>query len=297
MVGTVQVSSTILARPPVSRQPDLSDESFQLLRNFVYEQTGIFFHDRKKYFLEGRLGKRLQVLNLNGFEDYFRLVKYSTHREQELKFLYEAITINETSLFRNPAQFEAFEQSIVAEIFRTRQTNGRTKLRIWSAGCSSGEEAYTVAMIYLEKLRPQFPGLEIEIVGTDISSCILEAAPKGVFRESSVRIMPKQYLDKYLTCTNARYHICEEVKQFVKFKYLNLYDRDQMRLMRGIDVIFCCNVLIYFDMKSKVQVVSNLYNSLNRGGYLLIGYAEALHGISAAFKVINFPKTVTYKKE
>jgi len=293
----VQAIPAILARTAVFHQPVLSDESFFPLRDFIYERTGIYFHEKKKYFLEGRLGKRLQFLNLTNFDDYIRYVKYSPSRFDEQRFLYEAITINETSFFRNPAQFEAFERSVVDDIIKSRQSNGRALIRIWSAGCSTGEEPYTLAMVYLEKLKPRFPELQIEIVGTDISECVLETAHKGVFRESSVRNMPQEYLNKYMTYNNDRLCLSDRAKQYVKFKHLNLYDREQVRLMRSFDVIFCCNVLIYFDMKSKTRVISDLYNSLSRGGYLFIGYAEALHGVSSAFKVINFPKTVTYKKE
>lgn len=268
-----------------------------MLRSFIYEQTGIYFQDNKKYLLEGRIGKRLQVLGMKNFEDYCHLVKFGLQKDEERKFLYDAITIKETCFFRNPAQLEALEHKLIAEILEARRVNGRAKIRVWSAGSSSGEEAYTLAMIYLEKLKPRFPGLDIEIMGTDISLLILDTARKGIYRENSVRNMPKYYLDKYIICQDSRYCIRDEVKRLVRFEYLNLYDQTGMRLMRNFDLIFCCNVLIYFDTKSKIQVVSNLYDSMSRGGYLFIGYAETLHGISKAFKVINFPKTVTYVKE
>ncbi len=274
----------------------MTDDEFRLTREFIYQQCGIFFPDNKKYLLEGRLGKRLQVLNLTTFDAYLQLLKYGTRRQDEMRFFYEAITINETFFFRNEPQFEAFEQTLVPSVLEARGS-ATGKLRVWSAASSSGEEAYTLAMIFLEKMRPRYPGLEIEVLGTDINQAVIETARKGIYRDYSIRNMPKYYLEKYFTADDSRYHLREEVKRLVRFENLNLYDRGRMRMMSNFDIIFCCNVLIYFDTQSKIQVVSNLYDSLRRGAFLFIGYAESLHGISTAFKLINFAKTVAYKKE
>ncbi|MBK7258301.1 MAG: protein-glutamate O-methyltransferase CheR [Ignavibacteriae bacterium] len=273
----------------------MSDDTFRLIREFIYQQTGIYFQDNKKYLLEGRLGKRLQVLNLGTFEEYLQLIKYGTRRNEELKFFYDAITINETFFFRNEPQFEAFEKTLVPAILAGKP--GRYKLRVWSSASSSGEEAHTIAMLYLERLKPKYPGLELEVVGTDINSTVLDTARKGVYRDYSVRNMPKMYLDKYFKAEDGRFTVRDDVRRLVRFEHLNLYDQIRMRQMGTFDIVFCCNVLIYFDAPSKIQVVSNLYDALNRGGFLFIGYAESLHGISTAFKLENFPKTVAYKKE
>ncbi len=280
-----------------SNQLILSDETFRELRDFIYKRTGIYFQDNKKYLLEGRIGKRLQVLKIPDYNSYLRLLNTNELMNGEIKYLYDAITINETFFFRNNFQFQALEKAIIPEIVKSRRDNQRGKLRIWSAASSSGEEAYTIAMIYLERLKPQFPNLEIDIVGTDISSSVIETAKNGVYREYSVRNMPQDYFRKYFIKDESRFFLKPDVKKLVRFDILNLYDQSKLRLMRNFDVIFCCNVLIYFDMKSKIQVISDLYNSLNFGGYLFIGYAESLHGISNAFKLVNFPKTVAYKKE
>ena len=283
--------------PGMGNIPKMSDELFRQLRDFIYQQTGIFFQDSKKYLLEGRLGKRLQVLNMTDYDGYLQLLKYGTRRTEEMRFFYDAITINETFFFRNEPQFEAFENVLVPKLLAGRPAGGRTRLRLWSAASSSGEEAYTLAIIYLERLRPKYPWLEIEIVGTDISPSVLETAKKGVYRDYSIRNMQKYYLDKYFIVDDARYRVRDEVRRLVRFEHMNLYDQHRMHQMTNFDTIFCCNVLIYFDLKSKVQVVSNLYDGLNRGGFLFIGYAESLHGISTAFSLLNFPKTVAYKKE
>ena len=291
------IAAPLVAKPPMTPMMKMSDEMFRVVREFIYQLTGIYFQDNKKYLLEGRIGKRVQLLGLNSYEDYLQLIKYGTRRTEELRHLYDAITINETFFFRNEPQFEAFEQTLVPAILARRGSLTRQKLRVWSAASSSGEEAHTIAMIYLEKLRTKYQGLELEVVGTDISYAVLETARKAVYREYSIRNMPKHYLEKYFTVEDVRYLLRDEVKRLVRFDHMNLYEQTRMRQVTNVDVIFCCNVLIYFDTQSKIQVVSNLYNALNRGGYLFIGYAESLHGISTAFKLESFPKTVAYKKE
>jgi chemotaxis protein methyltransferase CheR len=283
-------------RPANLTVPKMTDELFTSLRQYIYDQTGIYFQDNKKYLLEGRLAKRLQVLNLADYEAYFQLIRFGTRKTEELRFFYDAITINETFFFRNEAQFDAFENTLVPSVMATK-TGTSKKLRVWSAASSSGEEAHTISMIYLERLRARHAGMDLDVVGTDINSTVLDTARKGIYRDYSVRNMPKMYLDKYFHVDDQRYHVKDEVKKHVRFDFLNLFDQQRMRTMTGFDIIFCCNVLIYFDLKSKIQVVSHLYNALNRGGFLFIGYAESLHGISTAFKLVNFPKTVAYKKE
>ena len=297
IMPTPGVASGIINPLKVAQTPKMSDQTFMLIREFVYQQTGIYFQDNKKYLLEGRLGKRLQVLELNDFERYLALVKSTNARGDEMRFLYDAVTINETFFFRNEPQFEALEKALVPQIATSKKGTPGAKLRVWSAASSSGEEAHTISMIFSERIKPAYPWLDLEVVGTDINTNVIEIARSGVYREYSVRNMPKQYLDKYFTTTDQRFHLKEQIKRPVRFEHLNLYDRSRMRMMTKFDVIFCCNVLIYFDQKSKIQVVADLYDALNPGGHLFIGYAESLHGISTAFKLINFPKTVAYKKE
>jgi chemotaxis protein methyltransferase CheR len=290
-----QPTATTLS--PLIRPKTMSDEIFRLLRSLIYDLTGIYFQDNKKYLLEGRLGKRLQLLGIETFEEYYRLVKYAPQGKAELRHLYEAVTINETYFFRNESQFQVFQDILVPELLARKRTGEKPLLRVWSAASSSGEEAYTIAMIYLERLKPRYPDLEIEILGTDINQAVLEQARRGVYREYSVRAMPPPYVERYLRHENQRYIVREDIRRLVQFDCLNLMDRSAIRHLRHFDVIFCCNVLIYFDHKSKVQVVSSLYDAMTRGGFLFIGYAETLHGISSAFKLLNFPKTVAYQKE
>jgi chemotaxis protein methyltransferase CheR len=290
-VYEVTTHSALVESTPLST---LTDETFEQLRNYIYDRLGIFLSTKKKYLLEGRLGKRLRMLEIQSFEHYVQHLKYGRDRDEEFEFLCNAVTINETFFFRNGPQLEAFERTLAPAF--VRENKGRT-LRVWSAGSSSGEEAYSLAMIYLEKLRPVYPDLRVEVIGTDISSAVLDTARRGEFTRYSIRNLPDTYLKRYFNPVGERFVLRDEVKALVSFQRLNLVDRDQIREMKNADIIFCCNVLIYFDQKAKIQVVADLYNKLNYRGYLFIGFSELLHGISSAFKVVSFPQTTGYRKE
>ncbi|MBI9073620.1 MAG: protein-glutamate O-methyltransferase CheR [Melioribacteraceae bacterium] len=275
----------------------LSDKAFEDFRQYIYELTGIYFQDNKKYLLESRLQKRINHLKLDSFEKYLEFLKFNLGRKEELKYLYEVITINETFFFRNQPQLDALVSTVVPELMKSPQKLNKSKLRIWSAASSSGEEAYSTAMILNEMIKPKYPNLKIEIIGTDINYQVVETAKNAVYKEYAIRNTPPYYLKKYFKHDSQGYHLDSSIKNMVSFKILNLFDQSAMRAMTSFDVIYCANVLIYFDVQSKMKVVSNLYNSLIKGGSLFIGYSETLHGISKAFKLVSYPKTIGYKKE
>lgn len=275
----------------------LGDKTFQDWRQYIYDLTGIYFQDNKKYLLESRLLKRINHLKLESFEKYLDFIKTNPRRDTELKYLYEVITINETFFFRNQPQLDALVSSVIPSILETKPKFGKPKIRIWSAASSSGEEAYSTAIILTEMLKPKYPNVTFEIVGTDINYQVVETAKKGVYKEYAIRNTTPYYLKKYFKQNGNTWAINQEVKQMVSFKLTNLFDDAAMRAMSNFDVVFCANVLIYFDVKSKIKVVNRLYNSLNKEGYLFIGYSETLHGISKAFKLVSYPKTIGYKKE
>ncbi len=275
----------------------LTEKIFSVFRQFIYDNCGIYFQDNKKYLLESRLLKRVNFLGLNSYEEYIDYLKFGVNSNNEKKYLYEAITINETYFFRNQPQLDALVSVIIPQILSKKTGPDKNKIKIWSAASSSGEEAYSVAMTFLDLLKPKYPTLQIEIVGTDISHAVIETAKSGRYKEYSVRNTPPYYIKKYFSQTSSSFEINQKVKELVNFKLLNLYDDSSMRTMQNFDIIFCANVLIYFDQRSKMKVVSHLYNALNKGGYLFIGYAETLHTISKAFKLVSFPKTIGYRKE
>jgi chemotaxis protein methyltransferase CheR len=270
---------------------------FENIRKYIYENSGIYFQDNKKYFLESRLQRRMNFLGLKKFEEYFDMIRFGTGAAAERKYFFEAITINETFFFRNQPQLDVLASQIFPEIIASKSALGRNKVRIWSAASSSGEEAYYIAMIFQDLIKPRYPNVELEVVGTDINSAVIDTAISGVYRDYSVRNTPPYYLKKYFKQNGAAFEVNPEIKKMANFKLMNLYDDTLMKTMFNFDVIFCANVLIYFDQASKTKVIANLYNSLNKGGHLFIGYSETLHGISKAFKLLSYPNTVGYKKE
>lgn len=283
-------------QPNLSNSMSLSINTFERWREFIYKNSGIYFQDNKKYLLESRLLKRLNNLNLNTYEEYLDYVNTNARKSLELKELFEAITINETYFFRNQPQMDALSQKIIPELIKSKSNSFNKKIRIWSAASSSGEEAYSIAILINEHIKPKFPGFTYEIVGTDISNDVLKRARSGIFKEYAVRNTPIYYLKKYFQREGNQFIIDPALKSMVRFNELNLYDDMKMRTMLNFDVIICANVLIYFDAKSKIKVVNHLYNGLNKNGFLFIGYSETLHGISQAFKLVSFPKTIAYKK-
>ncbi|MCX7908057.1 MAG: protein-glutamate O-methyltransferase CheR [Ignavibacteria bacterium] len=275
----------------------LTDEGFKELRDIIYKTSGIYYSESKKYLLESRILKRIQSLKLNSLYDYVNFIKNPANKG-ELKNLFDAITINETYFFRAEQQFDALEKIIIPELIRNKSPQmNPVVIRIWSAACSTGEEPYTIAMIITEKVKPIYPNVQFQILGSDISSQVLEVAQSGIYKEYSVRNMPEVYLKKYFVSKDGLYYLKDEIKKLVRFSNINLFDASQMKLVSNCDVIFCANVLIYFDIPAKQKVVSYLFDALNPGGYLFIGYSESLHGISKAFKLVHLPKAIAYKKE
>lgn len=289
-------TSTAPSASDLNGVPSLSDELFVELRDIIYKLSGIYYTESKKYLLEGRIQKRLSARKYKTYEDYISLLR-SQRNSSELKPLFEAITINETYFFRAEHHFDAFEKIIVPEILKNRKNGFNQVFRIWSAASSSGEEAYTLAIIVLEKLKPMFPNITFQILASDINDSVINNARKGVYKEYAIRNIPKDLLLKYFKKDDGNYHLSDTVKNMVKFMNVNLYDNFQMSRITNCDIIFCANVLIYFDIPSKQKVLEHIYNSLLQGGYLFIGYSESLHGITKLFKLIHLPKAMAYKKE
>lgn len=287
----------VSARPSDKLFVEMSFDLFCKWRQFIYEKTGIYFQDNKKYLLESRLMRRLLHLKMNSYQDYLDFIKNTPQGKYELRYLYDSITINETFFFRNQAQLDALVLKVIPELIVQKKNNNQNKIRIWSAAVSSGEEAYSIAMMINDFISNKYPDFEFELIGTDLSNTALEAAVRGIYSEYSIRNVPIQFLKRYFRKNDNYYEISPVIKGMVDFKHLNLYEDIAILGMGNLDVIFCSNVLIYFDQNSKIKVINNLYRSLNKNGYLFIGYSESLHGISKAFKLISFPKTVGYKKE
>jgi chemotaxis protein methyltransferase CheR len=275
----------------------LTDKDFELFRDYIYNLCGIYFHTSKKYFLESRLTRRLEGCGISSHADYYQLLKTTPCGPHELKKLLDEITTNETCFFRNPPQLNAMESKLLPDVVATKGKIGFRKLRIWSAASSSGEEAYTMAMMLMENRTSMLKDWIIEIIGTDINETVLTQAREGIYNGYSVRNTPDYYLKKYFKQESPeRYILSAEVKKLVTFNNLNLYDDTKMIFMKSFDFIFCANALIYFDTASKSRVVQHFFNNLQPYGYFFVGQSESLHGVNECFKTVHFPGGFAYKK-
>jgi chemotaxis protein methyltransferase CheR len=275
----------------------ISDSNFEVLRDFIYNFCGMYFHTGRKYFLESRLARRMEARGLKDYADYYKLLRNSAEGSTEIKQLLIEITTNETCFFRNTQQIAALERQFLPELIEAKKKIGFKKLRIWSAGSSSGEEPYTFAMILLEKRASLLKDWIIEIVGTDISDKVLAQAKEGIYNNYSVRNMTEFYRKKYFKEESAgSFSISPDVKKLVTFSNLNLFDDSRMVFMKSFDIIICSNVLIYFDASAKAKIVQHYYNNLQPYGYFFLGQSESLHSVNDKFKTIHFPGGFAYKK-
>jgi chemotaxis protein methyltransferase CheR len=275
---------------------ELSTEHFNKLSQHIYLRLGLQFEDKKSYFLQKRVEKRMEALDLEDIQDYVFLLCYGDPEGKEMQALANLITTNETYMFREFEQLEAFANCCLPEVLSAKQSRGEQKIRIWSAGCSSGEEPYTLAII-LQEIFPQSQYWDCEIVATDIDQNVLAQAAAANYWWRSVREVPPEYLAKHFIQNGERYTIRPNIKSMVRFKHLNLCDRMAMREMRNYDFVFCRNVLIYFDDISRKSVIDHFYNSLQRGGYLFLGHSESVGRISSAFKLKRMDTHLVYVKE
>jgi chemotaxis protein methyltransferase CheR len=271
---------------------DLPDDVFRLMRDQIYKRTGMWFADTSKYLLQKRLSPRARELNFESFQKYFYFLQYDPRAEAEFDQIYDLVTTNETYFFREPAQLAAFADEIVPEILSRKTIK---KIRIWSAGCSSGEEPYSIAMLLSE--AGYYDRAAFEIFASDINQQVLAKARRGHYRESAFRATDGPLRDKYFTRNeDGSWHIHDDIRNRVSFGRLNLYDEPRVSLLGHLDVIFCRNVIIYFDDQSKKVVVSNFYNRLTDNGYLLLGHSESLISLSTQFKLRHLKNDMVYQK-
>lgn len=266
---------------------NISDQEFKLFQNLVYEKAGIFLSEIKKNLLHNRLQKRLRILKLQSFNDYYKCIIQDS---DELKNFMDVITTHETSFFRDARLFDTFATKILPEVLE-KKGNGE-KIRIWSSACSTGEEPYSIAIAVLETVK-EVGVADITIYASDISIESLNKAKDGRYKADKLENIKDDVIAKYFT-TPLRpsitkvgteegvkeYQVSNVIKRFVKFIHHNLKEPFEVD---GMDIIFCRNVLIYFDKESKQRVMNELTRCLISGGYLFLGGAEGLQN-SKAFK-------------
>lgn len=272
----------------------MTDDEFQLIRDLIYNYSGLYFAEDNQFLLERRLSPRLSQHQLTSFHEYYYYLKYDMNKEQELSDIMDVLTTNETYFFREAFQLRAFSEEIIPELVAVKRGRGDKSLRIWSAGCSTGEEPYTIAMLLLE--MPQLTGWDIEIIGTDISQRVLQHARKGVYGSSSFRVTDDLFKGRYFHEQEGGFRIADRVRELVTFSRLNLYDQSRFLFLGKMDIIFCRNVIIYFDQSAKKRVIEQYYSTLNPGGFLLLGHSESLMNITTAFKLRHFRNDMVYEK-
>ncbi len=274
---------------------ELTSEQFSRLSRLLYSKLGILFEEKKTYFLNKRVEKRIDHLGLNSTDDYLFHLGYCDPTGDEMQALANLVTTNETYMFREFEQLAAFADFCMPEVIASKERLGKKRLRIWCAGCSSGEEAYTLAIIVRE-VFPDSRKWDIEITATDIDDNMIRLARSATYGDRSVKGVPPEY-NRHLLASGTAFRIHPETSRLVRVAKLNLNDRIEMNSMRSYDFIFCRNVLIYFDDDSRRRVVNHFYDSLNPGGYIFLGHAESVGRITSAFRLKRAGGHLLYTKD
>ncbi len=265
----------------------MSDKDFKRLSQFITEHTGIKLPEAKKVMLQSRLQKRLRELNLDNYKDYVDFVFSEEGLQNEIIHMLDVVSTNKTDFFREPVHFEFLEKNVVPEY--VRQFPVSRQMKIWSAGCSSGEEVYTIA-ITLEESKEEYPGFDYRILGTDISTDILRNAINAVYKEEKVETVPDKLKKKYLLRSKDRklkkVRVISDLRNKASFKRLNFMDTSY-NIAEEFDVIFCRNVLIYFNRETQEKVINRLCTKLRTGGYFFIGHSESIMGMDVPLKQIK----------
>lgn len=272
----------------------LSDEEFFALRELIKIKCGIYFDDTSKYILDKRLKTRIKELKFQSFKEYIFYLKYDKKKEEEFVFIYDTITTNETYFFREDYQLKAFAEEVICEVIK-KKSKGDV-VRIWSAGCSTGEEPYTIAMLLYNK-KDIFDNYKISIFGSDISQRCIKTAREAIYYQNSFRVTTDEQKRKFFDdLGTGGFKVKPAIRELVSFGNLNLLDKSKIAFLPTMDVIFCRNVLIYFDTNSRKVVVQNFYDKLEKGGFLLLGHAESLINISTSFTIRHFKNDMVYQK-
>lgn len=271
----------------------ISDDEFRLFRDFIHQECGLYFADNKMAFVSSRIGKRLAAKSIGSFYRYYRYLKErGNEQEEELLHLLDVLTINETSFFRNQPQFEVLEQVVLPELIQEKTGCGESSLRIWSAGCSTGEEPYSIAISVLEQL-PTRSGWDVRIYASDLSLSALEKATRGVYQESKVQDIARRRYRRFFEMCPDGHQVKDDVRRLVIYDFHNLKHENGLG---DLDIVFCRNVLIYFDPEEQQKVVRKLIRSLRPGGYLFLGHSESVQGTSPELKFVHHSRGTAYKK-
>ena len=272
----------------------LTPELYQRFVDLIYKKTGIWFESTKRYFVDKRLDERITELGLEDYREYYQLLKFSVE-QTEMQQLINRLTINETYFFRDFPQLQGFAEDVLLQMVKEKIKAGDKRIRLWSARCSTGEEPYTLAIILLEML-PEPDQWTIEIMASDINTRVLDFARKGFYNSRSIKDVPMEYLARYFIQRFETYILNTKIRNMVTFKTINLVEEQDMKIQANYDLIFCRNVLIYFDTESRLRVLKRFYRSLRRDGYIYLGHSESVTRITDSFKMKRIGSTIAYYK-
>lgn len=280
--------------PPMEQDLEMTDSQFRLIRDFFRTHCGLHFGDDSRFLLEKRLARRIRELDLGSFASYLYLLRKDSTGVDEVAAAIDELTTNETYFFRERSQLHALFDEILPETLERRRSQGARTVSLWSAGCSSGEEAYSLVM--LGKEAGFEPGVDFRVYASDISRRVLQKARRGVYRPASFREGLDDFQKKYFVEEEGLWKISDDIKRHVVFTRLNLLDRPRVALLGTMDVILCRNVIIYFDLETKREVIGRFHEKLHPGGYLLLGHSESLINISSAFPLAHLRNDLVYRR-
>lgn len=271
----------------------LTDAEFRLFADFLRGRCGLSFNEDTRYLVEKRLARRIQEADYGSFTSYFYQLRNGPNAELEFSKIVDILTTNETYFFRERSQLMALVEEIIPEILASRTATGRP-VSIWSAGCSSGEEPFSVVMLGIE--AGLAPGRDFRVYASDISRAVLSKARRGLYREASFRDTDPALRDRYFAEKDGLTRISDNVKRHVDFTHMNLLDDSKASLLGQMDVILCRNVIIYFDLETKKRVMKMFYDKLHPGGYLLLGHSESLINVTADFELKHLSRDLVYRR-
>ncbi len=271
----------------------MSDDEFLLLRNLVYQESGLWLKEEKKSFMAHRAVRRMKVKKIPSYFRYYKLLTDKADGKNELRCFLDDLTINETSFFRNRPQMDLFSDVVLPKILARKRAEGKLSLRVWSAGCSTGQEPYSLAMAIRHSML-DIRSWKVTILASDLSLSALETAQAGFYGPGKLEGVDQKYMEAYFRKAGDGYAVSEEIRRLVAFDYHNLMNENGEK---DFDIIFCRNVLIYFDEQTQKKVIDRFEKALVQGGYLFLGHSETLQGINDDFVFIHHNRGTAYRKK
>lgn len=260
----------------------LSKNDFERLSSFIYNEVGIKMPESKKTMVEARLRKRLRELGMNSYNEYCDFLFLKDGSSAEIINMVDVITTNKTDFFREPNQFTFLSRNALPELHKVTGVGVRRPLKIWSAGCSTGEEPYTLSIV-LSEFAKSFPNYYYSILATDISTRVLQKAVAAVYDDSRIAPIPKDLLKKYFLKSKDKskkiVRVVPALRKEIEFRWLNFMS-DDFGITETFDIIFCRNVIIYFDKETQDRLITKLVSYINPGGYLFLGHSESIFNSS-----------------